>query len=546
MTARYPTTTHTRGTTYSRAGLYTLPAGTWQAAATVSTSAGATVQTLDVSLSALTPPDADGHTHALSVLATAPETALWPLAALLCDIRFTDASATPVIVPADTVVIHVSAHTPPISEADNPLQVITGDMAPVLRGATGPAGPAGADGADGADGASAYAIAIAGGFVGTEAAWLASLVGATGATGATGPAGPTGPTGATGAAGSNGADGATGPAGPTGPTGPAGADGADGTAADVAASIHAAAAKTTLVDADEVGGTDSAASYSLIRTTWANVWAYIKSKADAIYQATLVSGTSIKTVNGSSLLGSGDITVSADLTAPGPIGGTTPGSVAATILRTGNGTAAAPAIMATASASNPTGIYFIPGIFDINFSVNSNKSFSIGQYTENYQPSGIGSNHFSLRSGGGFHWSNDSGNPHQAKDTSFYRLSAGVVAVGTGAAGSFAGSLKLTNLIGSGSIATGISAKTTDYTATGRDGTLKFDATEAPRTCTLETAVGADGRIRVIVKIDASANTVTIDPNASETVNGAATLVLSAQWDRAVLQSDGANWIRIA
>ena len=104
-----------------------------------------------------------------------------------------------------------------------------------------------------------------------------------------------------------------GPTGPTGPTGPAGADGADGTAADVAASIHAAAAKTTLVDADEVGGTDSAASYSLIRTTWANVWTYIKSKADAIYQATLVSGTSIKTVNGSSLLGSGDVTVAASI-----------------------------------------------------------------------------------------------------------------------------------------------------------------------------------------------------------------------------------------
>ncbi len=138
----YPITIHTRGTTYSRAGLYTLPSGTWSATATVSTSAGATVQTLDVNLSALGTPDADGHTHALSVLATATETALWPLAALLCDIRFTDASATPVVVPADTVVINVSAHTPPVSEADNPLQVISGDMAPVLRGEQGPAGAA--------------------------------------------------------------------------------------------------------------------------------------------------------------------------------------------------------------------------------------------------------------------------------------------------------------------------------------------------------------------------------------------------------------------
>jgi hypothetical protein len=51
---------------------------------------------------------------------------------------------------------------------------------------TGPAGDDGADGAagaDGADGDSAYEIAVANGFSGTEAQWLASLVGATGADG---------------------------------------------------------------------------------------------------------------------------------------------------------------------------------------------------------------------------------------------------------------------------------------------------------------------------------------------------------------------------
>lgn len=95
-------------------------------------------------------------------------------------------------------------------------------------GATGPqgeTGPAGAAGADGDDGASAYEVAVAAGFVGDEAAWLASLVGPqgpqgpqgeTGATGATGPQGETGATGATGATGPEG------PQGPEGPTGPAG------------------------------------------------------------------------------------------------------------------------------------------------------------------------------------------------------------------------------------------------------------------------------------------------------------------------------------
>jgi hypothetical protein len=74
----------------------------------------------------------------------------------------------------------------------------------------GPQGPAGANGTNGADGSSAYEIAVANGFVGSEAQWLTSLVGANGATGAQGPIGLTG---------------ATGPAGATGPQGPAGAGG---------------------------------------------------------------------------------------------------------------------------------------------------------------------------------------------------------------------------------------------------------------------------------------------------------------------------------
>lgn len=54
---------------------------------------------------------------------------------------------------------------------------------------TGPEGPSGPAGADGADGLSAYEVAVANGFVGTEADWLLSLKGDTGATGPQGPAG---------------------------------------------------------------------------------------------------------------------------------------------------------------------------------------------------------------------------------------------------------------------------------------------------------------------------------------------------------------------
>lgn len=76
-----------------------------------------------------------------------------------------------------------------------------------IQGPQGPAGVPGADGADGADGApgaSAYQVAVAAGFVGTEAQWLASLVG------------PQGPAGAAGADGADGADGVNGAPGSAG------------------------------------------------------------------------------------------------------------------------------------------------------------------------------------------------------------------------------------------------------------------------------------------------------------------------------------------
>ena len=103
--------------------------------------------------------------------------------------------------------------------------------------------------------------------------------------------------------------------------------------------ISGATGKTTPVDADSLGLSDSAASNVLKKLTWANVKATLKTYFDTLYagithshaesditglttdlaakQATLVSGTNIKTVNGSSLLGSGDLTVSGGSGSPG-------------------------------------------------------------------------------------------------------------------------------------------------------------------------------------------------------------------------------------
>lgn len=78
-------------------------------------------------------------------------------------------------------------------------------------------------------------------------------------------------------------DGATGKLIKDGGVAPTGTNTGDETGARIATLLHAASAKTTLVDADEVNGTDSAASFGLIRTTWTNVKAFLKTYFDTLY-----------------------------------------------------------------------------------------------------------------------------------------------------------------------------------------------------------------------------------------------------------------------
>jgi len=77
------------------------------------------------------------------------------------------------------------------------------------------------------------------------------------------------------------------------------------------------------------------------------------------------------------------------------------------------------------------------------------------------------------------------------------------------------------------------------------DKTILADATSAAIVTNLPAAASTVGQIITVKKIDASVNTVTIDPNASELIDGATTNVLSTQWASLTFQSNGTSWFII-
>lgn len=97
----------------------------------------------------------------------------------------------------------------------------------------------------------------------------------------------------------------------------------------------------------------------------------------------------------------------------------------------------------------------------------------------------------------------------------------------------------------SGGLYVGIATKTVTFTADDLGTTYICDATAGNITANLPAAATVSGQVFSFVKKDVSANTITIDGNAAETINGAATKVLTAQYDKALIQSDGSNWFII-
>jgi hypothetical protein len=91
-------------------------------------------------------------------------------------------------------------------------------------------------------------------------------------------------------------------------------------------------------------------------------------------------------------------------------------------------------------------------------------------------------------------------------------------------------------------LSTAISTKTTTYTVTSFDHTILADASGGAFTVNLPAAANLTGWEFVILKKDSSGNSVTVDANGSETINGATTQVLSTQYQKVRIKSDGTEW----
>ena len=65
-------------------------------------------------------------------------------------------------------------------------------------------------------------------------------------------------------------------------------------------------------------------------------------------------------------------------------------------------------------------------------------------------------------------------------------------------------------------------------------------------TMTLPPAALVPGRIYTFKRINSGANAVVIDPSGAETIDGAATYTLSAQWNSVTIMNNGIAWFILA
>jgi len=71
---------------------------------------------------------------------------------------------------------------------------------------------------------------------------------------------------------------------------------------------------------------------------------------------------------------------------------------------------------------------------------------------------------------------------------------------------------------------------------------VRGDCTSNAITLTLPAASGNTGLTYIIKKVDSTGNTLTIDGNASETIDGSTTVVISSQYDSITIICNGTSW----
>jgi hypothetical protein len=94
-----------------------------------------------------------------------------------------------------------------------------------------------------------------------------------------------------------------------------------------------------------------------------------------------------------------------------------------------------------------------------------------------------------------------------------------------------------------------MSAQYRNVTTTGNvvsgDYLIVADAAGGAITMTLPPAALVPGRIYTFKRINSGANAVVIDPSGVETIDGAATYTLSAQWNSVTIMNNGIAWFII-
>lgn len=80
------------------------------------------------------------------------------------------------------------------------------------------------------------------------------------------------------------------------------------------------------------------------------------------------------------------------------------------------------------------------------------------------------------------------------------------------------------------------------YSAAASDDLILCNATAGAITVNLPAAAANTGRVIKIKKTDSSFNAVTVDGDGAETIDAAATRLLSTQYEQLAIVSDGSNW----